>query len=164
MAGFDVKFPRIESYYELQLATIDQVQNDTTRYYVWLFYSPTPITDKMTINQFWEQGGITINYHENLVSVLNDEGTSGLSYTDMAAMVESSIQSGLVAYEGDINGHRMVAIEDKHREFQGFAIHDPAQVDFIAGNTYVSLQGYKALPDLVQMAESMPFDAGHEHH
>src|SRR5690606_14965280 len=51
VAGFDVKFPRIESDYELPLAAIDQVQNDT-RYYVWLFYAPTPITDKMPVNQF----------------------------------------------------------------------------------------------------------------
>jgi hypothetical protein len=153
--GFTVKFPRIDLDYKLQLAAIEPVPNGSD--YVWLFYSKNAIADDMTFNQFWENGGITINYHENMTLVHNDDGSTNISYSNLTTLFVDVKEYGLDAYETEISGHPAVAIADLHREFKGFAIHDPTQVDFIAGNTYVSLQGYKDTNELIRMAETMPF-------
>lgn len=164
-AGFDVKFPTHmpSGDYKLQLAIVNRETGEDNKY-VFLYYSEKPITNEMTFNQFWEEGGISVTYHKNMTMVRNDlEGTMNYgemnpSFSNLTAMVEAVKDSGMNAYETTINGHQASVIADVHREFQGFPVHDPAQVDFIAGNTHVTLQGYRETDDLIRIAESMPFD------
>lgn len=167
-AGFGVKFPTQmpSSDYKLQLAIVNRETGEDNKY-VFLYYSEKPITNEMTFNQFWEQGGISVTYHKNFAMVRNDfpesvgsmnYGEMNPSFSNLTAMVEAVKDSGMNAYETTINGHQASAIADVHREFQGFPVHDPAQVDFIVGNTHITLQGYKDTDELIRIAESMPFD------
>lgn len=166
---FDIRFPRTEPDYELQLAAIDRIENGSD--YIYLFYSSSPMTDDMTINQFWEQGGIWIIYQKNATEYVNEyDGRIYTSYINFTAEYESIVYLGLDAYKTDVNGYQAIAIADVHRQFVpephshlSFAVHDPAQVDFVAGNTYVTLQGYKETDELIRIAESIPFEAGHHH-
>ncbi|WP_148701096.1 hypothetical protein [Candidatus Nitrososphaera evergladensis] len=169
LAGFDVKFPTRmpSSDYKLQLGIVNRETGDNNKY-VFLYCSEKPVTDDMTFNQFWEQGGISVTYHKNATSYVNEyDGNTYTSYSNITAMYEIVVHEyGFDAHLTNVNGHQAIAIADVHREFVPepyneleFAVHDPAQVDFVAGNTYVTLQGYKDADELVRIAESIPFDA-----
>lgn len=146
--GFDVRFPRMEPDYNLQLGVFDPLPDGGA--YVWLFYSKNPIPDDMTLNRFWADGGITINYHKQRVVVVNEDGSINTSSSELPM---SDI------YGININNYNAIAISQQYREFQGFDIHDPAQVDFIVGNTYISLQAYMETEELIDVAKIIPFDS-----
>jgi hypothetical protein len=151
-AGFEVKFPCIQPDYQLQLAVVDALSDGGK--YVWLFYSENPIPDGMTVNQFWADGGITINYHKEITV---DAGSYALNFLHSIEM------SGKDAHGANINGHYGVAISELYRVFQGVDVHDPAHVDFTTGITYVSLQAYMDTEGLTEVAKTMPFSEHHHH-
>ena len=90
-----------------------------------------------------------------MTTVSNKDGTISTSFSNLTAILGFARMSDLDARGGDVNGHVIVAIADRHRDFQGFDVRDPAQMDFIAGDTYVSLQGYKSNDELVRIAKTM---------
>jgi len=83
----------------------------------------------------------------------DDNGDHHMSYSSIDGI---AMMQGQNSYEPLINGHRGIAIDEQQRVFQGFPIHDPAQVDFGAGNTYISIQAYMDAKQLVRIAESIP--------
>jgi hypothetical protein len=171
-ANFDVKFPREmpSSNYKLQLGLVSHEygnHNYDDNNHVFLFYSEERITNKLTLNQFWEQGGIWVVYNKNLTMVQNNfpeskgsenYGEWNPTWFNLTDTLIAAKESGMDVYETEINGHYLVAIEAQDREFQGFTVHDPAQVEFMAGNTHVMLRGYQDTEELIEIAESMWFD------
>lgn len=156
LADFDIRFPtQMPSGYKLQLGIVNSETGEDNKY-VLLYYSANPITEDTRFNHFWEQGGISIIYHKNVTEYFADNGDHHMSYSSIHNMADFARSNGKSAYEPVINGHRGVAIGDHHHVFQGFPIHDPAQVDFGAGNTYISIQAYMDTEELVRIAESIP--------
>lgn len=156
LTDFEVKFPtQIPDGYKLQLGIVDSDGGEDNKY-VFLYYSANSITNDTRFNHFWEQGGISIIYHKNVTEYFDDNGDHHMSYSSIENMADFVRSQGLEAYEPVINGHRGLAIGEYHRVFQGFPIHDPAQVDFGSGNTYISIQAYMDTEELVGIAESIP--------
>jgi hypothetical protein len=151
VAGFDVKFPSwVESGYKLRLAAVDSTVDNNR--YVWLFYSPNPISDNERINEFWAHGGINIIYHKTVV--ITGDNTFSSSTLDFH---RSDVKLSIDYINGSTIHHRDgVGFNGRIRNFNGLQTQDPAQVDFIDGGTFVTLQGFKTITELTKIAESIP--------
>ncbi len=151
LSGFDVRFPaRIPTGYKLELAVVDPTIEDNK--YVYLFYSRNCISESMRIDEFFAWKGILVIYHKASLVI----GSSSFSDTQIRFFIKASKDYGTNAYEVTINGHRGIVFSERDRDLQGFKIHDPSQVDFIADDTYITLQAFLPETELIQIAESIP--------
>lgn len=151
LADFNVKFPtKLPQEYNLQLSVVDPtIENNK---YVWLFYSKTPISDNMTTHDFWEHGGISIDYYK-----VDKDNTEEIFTTKvLPTYIDAVKNSGyLDAHQTTINGHAALAYSQVYTEFQGWKVHQPSQVEFIEGNSHITLQADLPLEELIQVAKSI---------
>ncbi len=146
-AGYLVKFPtKLPDNYKLQLSVVDPLT--PANKYVYLFYSKSPITDTMRWHDFLNAGGITMNIHHDRYQDPSPDpfgvlliGLQHMGYQD--------------AHEITVNGYKGWAGSNHTRNFNGWVIEDPSEVEYLANGTDVQIAGDLPVDELIDTAQSM---------
>ncbi len=151
LAGFNVKIPsKIPTNYTLQISSIKKIENYTE---VYLFYSKVPITENMTLDNFFGSGGFWITYNNGPYEEGNNASTNKWM-SDSLALYRTGWKYDVLVTS--INGYPAISFDQNYRDGGGGQkIHDTSLVDFITKDARISLQGYLPKEELIQIAQSI---------
>lgn len=151
LAGFSVKPPsKIPENYTLQISSIKKIENYPN---VYLFYSKVPITNKMTLDDFFDKGGFWVMYR-NEPYVPNNKTSIDKWMSDSLAVYKTGWNYNVLVTA--INGYSSIAFDQNYRDGGGGQkIHDPSLVDFITNDSRITIQGNLPKEELIQVGESI---------